>query len=107
MNSLRLTINELAAALSKSGTRVVACYNYTGTPYLENSVLPEVVYSYGLKEAIANKYLKDVDIKGYDNVKNDIFLKRSLKTFGGLTAGNSMKGCLPSLLFSAQPSTKW
>ena len=37
MNSLRLTINELAAALSKSGTRVVACYNYTGTPYLENS----------------------------------------------------------------------
>lgn len=65
MNSLRLTINDLAAALKESGTRVVACYNYTGTPYFENSVLPEVVYSYGLREAIANKYLKDVDIKGY------------------------------------------
>ena len=45
MTSLRLTINELSAALKENGTRVVACYNYTGTPYLENTVLPDVVYS--------------------------------------------------------------
>lgn len=97
MNSLRLTINELAAALSKSGTRVVACYNYTGTPYMENSVLPEVVYSYGLKEAIANRYLKDVDIKGYDNVKSEIFLKTVIEDFWHSYGGKLYEGLPPKL----------
>lgn len=97
MNSLRLTINELAAALSKSGTRVVACYNYTGTPYLENSVLPEVVYSCGLKEAIASKYLKDVDIKGYDNVKSNIFLKTVIEDFWATYGGKLYEGLPPKL----------
>lgn len=97
MNSLRLTINELAVALKDSGTRVVACYNYTGTPYLENSVLPEVVYSYGLKEAIANKYLKDVDIKGYDNVKSETFLKTVIEDFWTTYGGKTYEGLLPKL----------
>ena len=97
MNSLRLTINELAAALKESGTRVVACYNYTGTPYLENTVLPEVVYSYGLKEAIANKYLKDVDIKGYDNVKSETFLKTVIEDFWNTYGGNTYEGLPPKL----------
>ena len=66
MSSLRLTINELAVELTNKGTNVVACYNYTGTPYADNSVLPEVVYSYGLKKAIDNCYLKEADIKGYE-----------------------------------------
>lgn len=97
MNSLRLTINELAAALKESGTRVVACYNYTGTPYLENSVLPEVVYSYGLKEAITNKYLKDVDIKGYDNVKSETFLKTVIEDFWNNYGKNTYEGLPPKL----------
>ncbi len=97
MNSLRLTINDLAAALKESGTRVVACYNYTGTPYLENSVLPEVVYSYGLKEAIANKYLKDVDIKGYDNVKSENFLKTVIEDFWNTYGRNTYEGLPPKL----------
>ena len=50
--SLRTTIDILAASLNAAGTRVVACYNYTGTPYVGREVLPEVVYAYGLKEAI-------------------------------------------------------
>lgn len=97
MNSLRLTINDLAAALKESGTRVVACFNYTGTPYLENSVLPEVVYSYGLKEAIANKYLKDVDIKGYDNVKSENFLKTVIEDFWHTYGENIYEGLPPKL----------
>lgn len=97
MNSLRLTINELAAALKESGTRVVACFNYTGTPYLENTVLPEVVYSYGLKEAIANKYLKDVDIKGYDNVKSETFLKTVIEDFWKTYGGKTYEGLQPKL----------
>lgn len=97
MKSLRLTINDLSAELKKSGTRVVACYNYTGTPYLENSVLPEVVYSYGLKDAIVNKYLKDVDIKGYDNVKSGTFIKTVIKEFWTLYGENTYEGLLPKL----------
>lgn len=97
MTSLRLTINELDKELRQSGTQIIGCYNYTGTPYLENSVLPEVVYSYGLKEAIANKYLKDVDIKGYDNVKNDIFLKTVIEDFWRTYGGKLYEGLPPKL----------
>ncbi len=57
-SSLRLTIDELARSLKRAKTHVVACYNYTGTPYAENQILPEVVYAYGLREAIDAGYLK-------------------------------------------------
>ena len=97
MKSLRLTINDLSTELKKSGTRVVACYNYTGTPYLENSVLPEVVYSYGLKDAIVNKYLKDVDIKGYDNVKSETFIKTVINEFWAIYGQNTYEGLSPKL----------
>ena len=73
--SLRMTINMLAERLEKKGTKVVACYNYTGTPYVENQVLPEVVYAHGLRESIISGYLKDADVKGFDNVKNKEFLR--------------------------------
>ena len=73
--SFRTTINLLAERLKKAGTQVVACYNYTGTPYVEKQVLPEVVYACGLKEAIRAEYLKEVDIKGFNNVKDEGFLK--------------------------------
>ena len=63
--SLRLTIDELARSLKRARTHVVACYNYTGTPYAGNQVLPEVVYAYGLQEAIDAAYLKKVRIHGY------------------------------------------
>lgn len=97
MTSLRLTINELDAALKENGTKIIGCYNYTGTPYLENSVLPEVVYSFGLKEAIASGYLKDVDIKGYDNVKSETFLREVIKEFWETYNGHTYEGLLPKL----------
>lgn len=97
MKSLRLTINDLATALKENNTQVVACYSYTGTPYLENSVLPEVVYSYGLKDAISNKYLKDVDIKGYDNVRSEIFLKTVIEDFWATYGNKTYEGLLPKL----------
>lgn len=97
MSSLRLTINELAAELSRKGTNVVACYNYTGTPYAENSVLPEVVYSYGLSAAILNNYLKEADIRGYDNVKNASFLKEVVKDFWERYGGKTYEGLAPKL----------
>lgn len=97
MTSLRLTINELDSALKQSGTQIIGCYNYTGTPYLENSILPEVVYSFGLREAIALGYLKDVEIKGYDNVKSEVFLREVIKEFWETYNGKTYEGLLPKL----------
>ena len=97
MTSLRLTINELDKELRQSGTQIIGCYNYTGTPYLENSVLPEVVYSFGLKEAIVSGYLKDVEIKGYDNVKSQEFLREVIKEFWATYNGKTYEGLLPKL----------
>ncbi len=79
--SLRLTIDHLANELNQAGTKVVACYNYTGTPYADNRLMPEVVYAYGLKEAIDNHYLKEALILDYDNVKSAEFVQNVVQSF--------------------------
>ena len=63
--SLRTTVNLLNGELTERGSGVVACYNYTGTPFVENKVLPEVVYAYGLSRSIANGYLKTARVVAY------------------------------------------
>jgi hypothetical protein len=90
--SLRSTINLLADDLTRRGTNVVGCYNYTGTPYVNNQVLPEVVYAYGLRESITNGYLKEVDVQGYENVKNVEFLTDAIKDFWD-KYGNKFSSC--------------
>ncbi len=79
--SLRQTIDELAASLERSGTHVVACFNYTGTPYVGQEVLPEVVYAFGLQEAITKQYLKLVRIHGYTNPKSTEFVNLTIDNF--------------------------
>lgn len=95
--SLRSTINVLAAELERNGTSVVACYNYTGTPYVNNEILPEVVYSYGLNDAIINKYLKDAIPVGYENVKNEEFLRDVIKRFWTDYNGKTFEGLTPKI----------
>lgn len=101
--SLRLTINELAANLQKAGTKVVGCYNYTGTPYVGSRLLPEVVYAYGLREAIDNKYLKQVWVNGYTNIKDDTktFVKVAIAEFRKRYEGQRFEGMLPKMAFFA------
>ena len=80
--SLRSTINLLASELERNGTSVVGCYNYTGTPYVKNKVLPEVVYSYGLKNAISMGYLKEVGLlRSTENIKSEDFLRNAIAEF--------------------------
>lgn len=79
--SLRLTIDELAASLKRAGSHVVACFNYTGTPYVQNRVLPEVVYAFGLSEAIQKQYLKQVRIHGYTNARTSEFVDMAIEDF--------------------------
>ena len=94
--SLRDTINLLAAS-----TSIVACYNYTGTPYVKNQLLPEVVYAYGLRESIWNGFLKDADTFGYDNVKNDEFLIDVITKFWDRYGGKTYEGLNPKLAIYA------
>jgi hypothetical protein len=99
--SLRTTIDVLAASLSASGTRVVACYNYTGTPYVGREVLPEVVYAYGLKEAIDRGFLKKVMLHGYANTRTDEFVDIAIEAFLKDCGSLRPEGLLPKLAFFA------
>lgn len=96
-NSLRKTIDELALSLKKRGSQVIACFNYTGTPYVGKDVLPEVVYAYGLKEAIENNYLKKVVLNGYSNTQEPEFLEIAIGDFLSKTQDLRPEGMLPKM----------
>ncbi|MDE0084723.1 MAG: DEAD/DEAH box helicase family protein [Candidatus Poribacteria bacterium] len=99
--SLRLTIDELAANLGKAETRVCACYNFTGTPYVGNRVLPEVVYGYGLKEAIDKNFLKKMKRHSYTNPRSSEFVKLVIAKFWEDHKEQRYEGMLPKLAFFA------
>ena len=100
--SLRLTIDELAAKLERAGTHVSACYNFTGTPYVGQQVLPEVVYGYGLKEAIDKGFLKKVMLHSYTNPRSSEFVKLVIAHFWNNHGEQRHEGMLPKLaLFAA------
>lgn len=101
LTSLRITIDELAAALKQSGTEVVACFNYTGTPYVGSKILPEVVYAYGLKDAIENEYLKKIDITGYKNTKDKEFVQVVIDQFISNFKDKKFEGMIPKIAFFA------
>lgn len=99
--SLRETITELAAQRKEGGSPVVACYNYTGTPYYSKGVFPEVVYAYNLKDAIHHQYLKRAKFYGYENVKSEEFVKLVIEDFLKQYKGKRFEGMLPKLAFFA------
>lgn len=94
--SLRDTIN-----LLNEKTPLVACYNFTGTPYVNNQPLPEVVYAYGLEKAITYGFLKDADPMQYTNVKNADFLKNVIHLFFQRYGGNTYEELKPKLAIYA------
>ncbi|KUR72643.1 type III restriction endonuclease [Novosphingobium fuchskuhlense] len=101
-SALRTTIDELARALEHKKTSVVGCYNFTGTPYVKDTIMPEVVYAYGLKPAIDNKYLKQPDFVDYSgNVKSGDFLKLAVQDFWEREGENRREGMLPKLAIFA------
>lgn len=101
VSALRTTVDELASSLKASGSRVVACYNYTGTPYVGQQVLPEVVYAYNLDTAIRREYLKKVRIEGFTNTRSAEFVNIVVDDFLEHTDGLEPEGMLPKLAFFA------
>ena len=97
--SLRFTINVLAQGIKRHGSSMVACYNFTGTPYVKNEVLPEVVYSYGLKDAIHNAYLKTLSLHTFTNTRDKEFVHAVLDDFLTKFDGRFLEGMLPKLAF--------
>ncbi len=49
--------------------------NVTGTPYVENEYFPDVVFRYGLKQAIADKVVKKPNYKKEDTYKDNDWQK--------------------------------
>ncbi len=99
--SLRTTIDQLAVNLDKAGTHVVACFNYTGTPYIGKDVLPEVVYAFSLRDAIREKYLKNTKLRTYNNARSTEFIKIVVKDFLEAVDGLRPEGMMPKLAFFA------
>ncbi len=99
--SLRTTVDQLAARLKNAGTRVVACYNYTGTPYAGKTIFPEVVYAFGLKAAIDKQYLKQVHVHDYTTAKSQEFLEVVLEHFIKHHQDQRHEGMLPKLAIFA------
>lgn len=79
--SLRLTVDELSKSLQIADSHVVACYNYTGTPYVQDTILPEVVYAFRLTDAIQKQYLKKIRVHGYENTRTAEFVDQAIKDF--------------------------
>lgn len=99
--SLRTTIDVLAKSLKDAGTHVVACFNYTGTPYVGRDVLPEVVYAYGLSESIEKGFLKKVVLHGYANTRTSEFVDIAIGSFLTKTRELRPEGMLPKIAFFA------
>ena len=99
--SLRTTIDVLAKSLKDAGTHVVACFNYTGTPYVGRDVLPEVVYAYGLSESIEKGFLKKVFLHGYANTRTNEFVDIAIESFLTETREIRPEGMLPKIAFFA------
>jgi len=57
--------------------------NTTGTPYIKNQILKDVVFWYGLLEGIEQNILKDIrgNINSYSQVQGEEFIAQVLKDF--------------------------
>jgi len=99
--SLRFTINMLTQGLKNKGANMVGCYNFTGTPYVNNEVLPEVVYAYSLESAIRNGYLKSIRPHGYSNPRDIDFVRAVVTDFLAKYGTRRVENKLPKLAFFA------
>lgn len=99
-SALRTTIDELARALKAKNSSVVACYNFTGTPYVGDQIMPEVVYAYSLKDAISNEYLKQPRFEVYHGeIKSGDFVQTVVRDFWESEGTTRREGMLPKLAF--------
>lgn len=98
LKKTRQTINYM----HKEGkTPLVGVVNLTGTPYVGNRMIDDVVYHFGLKQGIERGILKQVRFFEYSQVKSDQFLEDVVDKFWGEYEERRLEGRLPKIAFYA------
>lgn len=82
-------------------TPLVSVVNLTGTPYINNKMISDVVYHFGLKQGIEKGILKKVNIIDYGVVKSQKFLEEVVDVFVSEYGTKRLEGRLPKIAFYA------
>lgn len=80
---------------------LVSVVNLTGTPYVQNKMIADVVYHFGLKSGIERGILKQVRILDYGNVREEKFVEDVVETFLNEYGEHRLEGRLPKMAFYA------
>ncbi len=80
---------------------LVSVVNLTGTPYVQNKMIADVVYHFGLKSGIEKGILKQVRILDYGNVREEKFVEEVVETFLTEYGEKRLEGRLPKIAFYA------
>jgi hypothetical protein len=80
---------------------LVSVVNLTGTPYVQNKMIADVVYHFGLKSGIERGILKQVRILDYGNVREEKFVEDVVETFLNEYGERRLEGRLPKMAFYA------
>lgn len=82
-------------------TPLISVVNLTGTPYVNNKMISDVVYHFGLKQGIEKGILKQVRILDYGVVRSQKFLEEVIDTFVSEYGTKRLEGRLPKIAFYA------
>ncbi len=96
LKKTRQTINYIH---EEGNTPLVSVINLTGTPYVQNKMISDVVYHFGLKQGIEQGILKQVRFFEYGNVKTDKFIEDVLNNFWEEYGENRLEDKLPKIAF--------
>jgi len=94
LKKTRQTINYL-----HGNTPLVSVINLTGTPYVKNKMIADVVYHFGLKQGIEKGILKQVRFFEYSQVKSSKFIEDVIDNFWGEYGEKRLEGRLPKIAF--------
>src|SRR3989344_3902779 len=82
-------------------TPLVGVVNLTGTPYINNKMIADVVFHFGLKQGIERGILKQVRFFEYGNVKTGEFIEDVISKFWNEYGENRLENKLPKIAFYA------
>jgi len=82
-------------------TPLVGVINLTGTPYIKNQMISDVVYHFGLKQGIERGILKQVKFFEYGNVKTEGFVEDVIEKFWEKYGEKRLEDRLPKIAFYA------
>lgn len=78
---------------------LISVVNMTGTPYINNKMISDVVYHFGLKQGIEKGILKQVRFFDYQEVKDKKFIEDVVSKFWEEYGEKRLEGRLPKIAF--------